>query len=130
MNGLSDATISSANAGQVLLYDGTDSFDNKDICNGSFGITAKLTATLPMMFGGHIYTVNGVSGTSALPFLVITQTELMLTTHLFISLQDTPMFSIYNMIMVVIRLQLEQEEVILQEEQICHQVMVEITLYI
>ena len=62
LNGLSDATISSANAGQVLLHDGTDSFDNKDI--DFFGTTLNYTAKLALFMGGHIYTVASVDGTS------------------------------------------------------------------
>ena len=64
LNGLSDATVSSSAAGQVLLYDGTDSFDNKAInvmgISGASSCSA-FTASLPMMFGGHIFTVS-VSG--------------------------------------------------------------------
>ena len=62
LNGLSDATITSANAGQVLLHDGTDSFDNKDI--DFFGTTLNYTAKLALFMGGHIYTVASVDGTS------------------------------------------------------------------
>ena len=62
LNGLSDATISSANAGQVLLHDGTDSFDNKDI--DFFGTTLNYTAKLALFMGGHIYTVASVDGSS------------------------------------------------------------------
>ena len=71
MNGLSDATVSSSAAGQVLLYDGTDSFDNKAI--NVMGVTgassaSAFTASLPMMFGGHLYTVASVSGSSYYSF--------------------------------------------------------------
>ena len=62
LNGLSDATITSANAGQVLLHDGTDSFDNKDI--DFFGTTLNYTAKLALFMGGHIYTVASVDGSS------------------------------------------------------------------
>jgi len=71
LNGLSDATVSSSAAGQVLLYDGTDSFDNKAInVMGISGASsaAAFTASLPMMFGGHLYTVASVSGTSYYSF--------------------------------------------------------------
>ena len=54
----------------------------------------------------------------------------MLQTQHYISLQDTLMFSICNMIMAVIRLQLEQGEVLLLVEIISHQVMVETISYI
>ena len=67
LNGLSDATVSSSAAGQVLLYDGTDSFDNKAInVMGISGASsaAAFTASLPIMFGAHIYTVASVDGTS------------------------------------------------------------------
>ena len=60
--GLSDTGISSANAGQVLLHDGTDSFDNKDI--DFFGTTLNYTAKLALFMGGHIYTVASVDGSS------------------------------------------------------------------
>ena len=71
LSGLSDTDISSSAAGQTILYDGSNSFDNKAI--NVMGVTgsssaAAFTATLPMMFGGHLYTVNGVSGTSAYTF--------------------------------------------------------------
>ena len=71
LNGLSDATVTSAVDGQILLHDGTDSFDNKSI--NVMGVSgensaAAFTASLPMMFGAHIFTVNGVSGTSAYTF--------------------------------------------------------------
>ena len=71
LNGLSDATVSSAVDGQILLHDGTDSFDNKSI--NVMGVSgensaAAFTASLPMMFGAHIFTVNGVSGSSAYTF--------------------------------------------------------------
>ena len=61
LNGLSDATISSANAGQVLLHDGTDSFDNKDI--NLFGTTLNFTAGLSLFMGAHIFTISGADGT-------------------------------------------------------------------
>jgi len=67
LNGLSDATVSSSAAGQVLLYDGTDSIDNKAInVMGISGASsaAAFTASLPMMFGGHLYTVNGFDTSS------------------------------------------------------------------
>ena len=71
LNGLSDATVSSAVDGQILLHDGTDSFDNKSI--NVMGVSgensaAAFTASLPMMFGGHLYTVNGVNGSSDYTF--------------------------------------------------------------
>ena len=71
LNGLSDASVSSAVDGQILLHDGTDSFDNVSI--NVMGVSgensaAAFTASLPMMFGAHIFTVNGVSGTSAYTF--------------------------------------------------------------
>ena len=67
LNGLSDATVSSAVDGQILLHDGTDSFDNKSI--NVMGVSgensaAAFTASLPMMFGGHLYTVNGFDTSS------------------------------------------------------------------
>ena len=71
LNGLSDATVSSSAAGQVLLYDGTDSFDNKAInVMGISGASsaAAFTASLPMMFGAHIFTVSAVNGSSDYTF--------------------------------------------------------------
>ena len=62
LNGLSDATISSANAGQVLLHDGTDSFDNKDI--NLFGTTLNFTAGLSLFMGAHIFNISGADGTN------------------------------------------------------------------
>ena len=71
LNGLSDATVSSSAAGQVLLYDGTDSFDNQAInVMGISGASsaAAFTASLPMMFGAHIFTVSAVNGSSDYTF--------------------------------------------------------------
>lgn len=62
LNGLSDATITSANAGQVLLHDGTDSFDNKDI--NLFGTTLNFTAGLSLFMGAHIFNISGADGTN------------------------------------------------------------------
>ena len=62
LNALSDATITSANAGQVLLHDGTDSFDNKDI--NLFGTTLNFTAGLSLFMGAHIFNISGADGTN------------------------------------------------------------------
>ena len=60
--GLSDTGITSANAGQVLLHDGTDSFDNKDI--NLFGTTLNFTAGLSLFMGAHIFTISGADGSN------------------------------------------------------------------
>ena len=51
--GLSDTAISSANAGQVLLHDGSDSFDNKDVKSNN--ITLNHTAALAIPMGGFTF---------------------------------------------------------------------------
>ena len=54
-----------------MLYDGTDSFDNKAInvmgISGASSVAA-FTASLPMMFGAHLYTVSAVNGSSDYTF--------------------------------------------------------------
>ena len=60
--GLSDTDVSSANAGQLLLHDGTNSFDNKDI--NLFGTTLNFTAGLSLFMGAHIFTISGADGTN------------------------------------------------------------------
>ena len=121
----------SSAAGQVLLHDGTDSFDNKAInVMGTGSSSLNYTATLPMMFGGHIYTVASVewevhyvfSGYNADGTNANDPSLYLIAGHTYI-------FDLAYA-MVVILLQLEQEEGILEPEQISHQVMVEITLYI
>ena len=64
--GLSDTDVSSANAGQLLLHDGTNSFDNKDI--NLFGTTLNFTAGLSLFMGAHIFTISAVDGTSDYTF--------------------------------------------------------------
>ena len=60
--GLSDTDVSSANAGQLLLHDGTNSFDNKDI--NLFGTTLNFTAGLSLFMGAHIFTISGADGSN------------------------------------------------------------------
>ena len=60
--GLSDTAISSANGGQLLLHDGSDSFDNKDI--NLFGTTLNFTAGLSLFMGAHIFNITGADGSN------------------------------------------------------------------
>tara|TARA_Y100000004_G_scaffold196615_1_gene267266 strand:+ start:1811 stop:4051 length:2241 start_codon:yes stop_codon:yes gene_type:complete len=67
LSALSDTNIGTLAAGQTLLYDGSNSFDNQEI--NVMGITgdttaAAFTASLPLFFGAHLLTVSAVSGTS------------------------------------------------------------------
>lgn len=63
--GLSDTAISSANAGQILLHDGSDSFDNKDVKVNN--VTLDQTAALAIPMGAAVYTISA-SGSSAYLF--------------------------------------------------------------
>jgi len=51
--GLSDTAISSANAGQIILHDGSNSFDNKDVKSNN--ITLNHTAALAIPMGGFTF---------------------------------------------------------------------------
>ena len=61
LNGLSDATVSSADGGQVLLHDDSDSFDNKYV--KVFENNSAYTTALPMFFGAQMFTISA-AGTS------------------------------------------------------------------
>jgi len=60
--GLTDTNVSSANGGQLLLHDGSDSFDNKDI--NLFGTTLNFTAGLSLFMGAHIFNITGADGSN------------------------------------------------------------------
>lgn len=64
--GLSDTGISSSAAGQALLYDGSNSYDNKQI--KVMQDNSAFTAAFPMIDSSHIYRVTGVSGSSHYTF--------------------------------------------------------------
>ena len=53
---LTDTAISSANAGQILLHDGSDSFDNKDVKVNN--VTLDQTAALAIPMGAAVYTIS------------------------------------------------------------------------
>ena len=57
--GMSDTTIGSSAAGQTLLYDGSDSYDNKQI--KVMEVSSAFTAALPLMFGANIFTISGAA---------------------------------------------------------------------
>ena len=61
LNALTDATVSSADGGQVLLHDDSDSFDNKYV--KVFENNSAYTTALPMFFGAQMFTVSA-AGTS------------------------------------------------------------------
>ena len=65
LNALTDATVSSANAGQILLHDGSDSFDNKDVKVNN--VTLDQTAALAIPMGAAVYTISA-DGSSAYLF--------------------------------------------------------------
>ena len=58
---LTDTAISSANAGQILLHDGSDSFDNKDVKAND--LTLNHTAALAIPMGGFTFGPISASGT-------------------------------------------------------------------
>ena len=62
LTGLTDTGISSSAAGQALLYDGSNSYDNKQI--KVMQHNSAFTTALPMIDSSHIYRVSGVSGSS------------------------------------------------------------------
>jgi hypothetical protein len=64
--GLSDTGISSSAAGQALLYDGSNSYDNKQI--KVMQDNSAFTAAFPMIDSSHIYRVTAVSGSSHYTF--------------------------------------------------------------
>lgn len=59
LNGLSDATVSSADGGQVLLHDDSDSFDNKYV--KVFENNSAYTTALPMFFGAQMFTISAAA---------------------------------------------------------------------
>ena len=64
--GMSDTAISSANAGQVLLHDGSDSFDNKDVKANN--LTLNHTAALAIPMGGFTFGPISADGSSSYRF--------------------------------------------------------------
>ena len=64
LNALTDATVSSANAGQILLHDGSDSFDNKDVKVNN--VTLDQTAALAIPMGAAVYTISADGSTAYL----------------------------------------------------------------
>ena len=57
---LSDTTIASSAAGQTLLYDASDSYDNKQI--KVMQDNSAFTTALPILDSSHIFRVTAVSG--------------------------------------------------------------------
>ena len=64
--GLSDTTIASSAAGQTLLYDGSDSYDNKQI--KVFENNSAYTTAFPMFFGSQMFTVSAADTTNGYTF--------------------------------------------------------------
>ena len=64
--GLSDTGISSSAAGQTLIYDGSNSYDNKQI--KVMQDNSAFTTAFPMIDSSHIYRVTAVSGSSHYTF--------------------------------------------------------------
>ena len=64
LNGLSDATVASADgAGQTLLYDGSNSYDNKQI--KVMQDNSAFTTALPILDSSHIFRVTGVDSSGS-----------------------------------------------------------------
>ena len=64
--GLSDTTIASSAAGQTLLYDASDSYDNKQI--KVFENNSAYTTAFPMFFGAQMFTVSAADTTNGYTF--------------------------------------------------------------
>ncbi len=58
LSGLSDTSISSSASGQTLLYDGSNSYDNKQI--KVMQDNSAFTTALPILDSSHIFRVTGV----------------------------------------------------------------------
>ena len=56
LSGLSDTSISSSASGQTLMYDGSNSYDNKQI--KVFEDNAAFTASFPLFFGAQMFTIS------------------------------------------------------------------------
>ena len=56
LSGLSDTSISSSASGQTLMYDGSNSYDNKQI--KVFEDNAAFTAAFPLFFGAQMFTIS------------------------------------------------------------------------
>ena len=56
---LTDTTIGSSAAGQTLLYDGSDSYDNKQI--KVMEVSSAFTTALPLMFGANVFTISAAA---------------------------------------------------------------------
>ena len=63
LNGLSDVTIASSAAGQTLLYDASNSYDNKQI--KVMQDNSAFTAALPILDSSHIFRVTGVDSSGS-----------------------------------------------------------------
>ena len=59
LNALTDATVASADGGQVLLHDDSDSFDNKYV--KVFENNSAYTTALPMFFGAQMFTISAAA---------------------------------------------------------------------
>ena len=63
---ISDITVASSAAGQALIYDGSNSYDNKQI--KVMQDNSAFTAAFPMIDSSHIYRVTAVSGSNHYTF--------------------------------------------------------------
>ena len=63
---LSDTTIASSAAGQTLLYDASDSYDNKQI--KVMQDNSAFTTAFPTIDSSHIFRVTAVSGSNHYTF--------------------------------------------------------------
>ena len=63
LNGLSDVTIASSAAGQTLLYDASNSYDNKQI--KVMQDNSAFTTALPILDSSHIFRVTGVDSSGS-----------------------------------------------------------------
>ena len=66
LSGLSDTTITSSASGQTLLYDGSDSYDNKQI--KVFENNSAYTTAFPLFFGSQMFTVSAADTTNGYTF--------------------------------------------------------------
>ena len=63
---ISDITVASSAAGQALIYDGSNSYDNKQI--KVMQDNSAFTTAFPMIDSSHIYRVTAVSGSNHYTF--------------------------------------------------------------
>ena len=80
LGALTDTAISSANAGNILLHDGSDSFDNKVVKSND--ITLAHTTALAIPMGGFTFGPISATVVQTIMFLQTIQVEVQIQTTL------------------------------------------------